>query len=115
MKPDLATLLVEVPSPPIDKLYGRVLEAYLGTASPFKNKLAEGATRRNRLLHCPMTEHIELEKAMNYTAVVRKAIFDLLARLTPNDPFAPALAGSLTPAEMSNTQDVPRRPLDPHR
>lgn len=87
LRPELSALLLEVPSPPIEKLYGKILEAYSGTPSKHRNRLAEGAAVRNRLLHRPGTT-VELEKAVTYASMVRAAIYDLLIRIEPPDPFA---------------------------
>jgi hypothetical protein len=87
LHPNLSTLLLELPAPPIDKLYGKVLETYSGKSSEFKTRLAEGAKVRNQLLHRPGTS-VEFEKARDYIAMVRKAIYDLVVRLDPEDEFA---------------------------
>ncbi|GAG42491.1 unnamed protein product, partial [marine sediment metagenome] len=47
LKPDIETLLLEVPSPPIPKLYGPILEYYTNEKSPKVNELAKGAETRN--------------------------------------------------------------------
>lgn len=52
-KPDLGTLLQHLPSPPLSKLYGEVLQSYTGTKSPMVSFLSKGAEQRNLLIHRP--------------------------------------------------------------
>jgi hypothetical protein len=50
-KPDLAPLLLHLPSPSIQKLYGEILKAYTGKSSPMTSVLSKGAEQRNLLIH----------------------------------------------------------------
>ena len=89
-RPELGTLLLEVPSPPIYKMYGAILEAYGGKTLPkeiFK-ALSEGAEIRNRLLHRPHDEPIDHQKALDYVNAVAGAIRHLLNILYPKYHFA---------------------------
>lgn len=84
-RPELGTLLLEVPSPPIYKMYGAILEAYGGKTLPkeiFK-ALSEGAEVRNRLLHRPHDEPIDHQKALDYVSAVAGAIQHLQSILYP--------------------------------
>jgi len=85
-------LLNNLPSPPLGKLYGEVLEAYLGEKSPYLNTIARGVEMRNKLVHRPQTVVITASTAQDYVIAVEKAIFhawELLHRgkayLAPND------------------------------
>lgn len=87
LKPDLEPLLLELPSPPLHKLYGQILEAYTGQPSPYVSKLAKGAERRNRLLHRPQEGDITEEEANEYIHDVESAIYHLLTLLYPKEEF----------------------------
>jgi len=82
--------LLEVPSPPLNKLYGTVLQQYGGESSPWKNKIAKGAEVRNKLLHIPHHEAIDPWEANEYVDDVQSAIYHLLALLYPEDPLVNA-------------------------
>lgn len=92
-EPSLEPLLLEVPSPPIHKLYGSILEFYANERSPKLKELAKGAETRNRLLHRPKEQKIDLQEAMNYVQDVEIAIFHLITLLYPSDPFAKKFYG----------------------
>lgn len=89
-KPDLEALLLEVPSPPLDKLYGAILQRYGGERSPWKNKIANGAKVRNKLLHIPHHEAIDPWDTNEYVDDVQSSIYHLLALLYPEDPLVDA-------------------------
>jgi hypothetical protein len=89
-KPDLEALLLEMPSPPLNKLYGAILKQYGGESSPWKNKIAKGAEVRNDLLHIPRHKAIAPWKANEYVNDVQSAIYHLLALLYPEDPLVDA-------------------------
>lgn len=82
-RPDLKTLLVNLPSPPIGKLYGEVMEVYLGERSPHRKALIDGAERRNKLIHRSEEEPVTQAEACEYVQTVTKAIHHLYARLYP--------------------------------
>ena len=85
LKPDIETLLLEVPSPQISKFYGPILEYYTNEKSPKVNKLAEGADTRNKLVHRPKDIHIDADQANKYIHDVETAIYHLLTLLYPDD------------------------------
>ena len=85
LKPDIETLLLELPSPPIHKLYGPILEYYTNEKSPKVNELAKGAETRNKLVHRPKDIHIDDEQANKYIHDVETAIYHLLTLLYPDD------------------------------
>lgn len=84
-EPKLEMLLLHVPSPPIRKLFGTLLEEYAGERSPFVSELDKGATRRNLLVHRPEGEDISAEDADKYVKTADLAILHLLKLLFPDD------------------------------
>jgi hypothetical protein len=88
-RPEWKTLLTEVPSPPLHKLYGTVLEDLTGEKSPVLKELAKGAEIRNRLIHRP-GETVSTEEASKYFMDVETAIFHLLTHLYPDDELIKA-------------------------
>lgn len=84
-KPELEILLLEVPSPPLTKLYGPILEEYLGERSPFLKFIREGVEVRNRLVHKPQAEIIDPQEANDYVAHIEGAIFHLLSLIHPEN------------------------------
>lgn len=89
VKPQLGTLLLEAPSPPLAKLYGPVMKEYLGEVSPFRNALIAGSERRNKLVHRPEDQVITLSEADAYVATVERAIFHLLYLVYPSSKILP--------------------------
>lgn len=83
--PDIEALLLELPSPPIAKLYGKIMEQYLGEKSPYRKSLIKGAEIRNSLIHRHDDQGLDDQKAVNYVIEVEKAIFHLLTLLYPDD------------------------------
>jgi len=53
IEPKLQVILEELPSPPLHKLYGDVLESVAGVKSTSLSKLQDGARKRNQLVHNP--------------------------------------------------------------
>lgn len=86
-KPDVEPLLLEVPSPPLDKLYGSILESYGFTRPPNSRRLADGMRLRNKLLHKPKDVRIDKQKSIKYVQDVEIAIYHLLTLLYPKDPL----------------------------
>ena len=84
-KPELKVLLFEMPSPPLAKLYGSILKEYLGERSPYLKFIREGVEVRNRLVHKPHTENINLQDANDYVAHIEGAIFHLLSIIYPEN------------------------------
>jgi hypothetical protein len=78
MEPKLETLLIEVPSPPLHILYGKVLESVAGEKSPYVSQLQNGAKQRNELVHRPETEDLNHQEVFDYVAMVGEAIRHLL-------------------------------------
>ncbi|WP_174732992.1 hypothetical protein [Mesobacillus harenae] len=76
-KPELRTLIFEVPSPPLHKLYGIVLESFYGEKSPKVSELNKGAFKRNSLIHKPNEVLLTSEEVEKYIKDVEQAIFHL--------------------------------------
>jgi hypothetical protein len=85
--PDIETLLLEVPSPPLQKLYGSVLESLTGQRSPVLKEISNGVEIRNKLVHRPTEIPIEAKEARDYVQAIETAIFHLIYLLNPNDPI----------------------------
>jgi len=83
--PEMEAMLIEMPSPPFSKMYGPLLEHYLGAVSPFRKQLITGQERRNALVHRPGTLQIGHQEANDYVDAVEGAIFHLLSLLYPED------------------------------
>lgn len=83
IKPEVEAVLLEVPSPPLYKLYGSILEAYTGQRSPVLKHIAEGAKVRNQLVHRPEQVNIDMQKAIDYLGHVEMAIGHLLGIINP--------------------------------
>ena len=85
-EPCIKDLLLEVPAPRLDILYGRILKKYNnGKSSPYKNKLKDGAEIRNKLIHNPQNIDVSHEKANKYIHDVENAIYHLLYLLYEED------------------------------
>jgi hypothetical protein len=76
-----------VPSPPIERLYKNVLEAYAGRASGMYKQLQNGAKTRDDLIHKPATPPPDLTATNTYLHQVEVAIFELYTFLYPGNPF----------------------------
>jgi len=90
-KPELESLLVHLPSPPLSKLYGEVMLQYVGVKSPYVKKLNEGAQKRNQLVHQPQVVDISEAEAIEYVSMVMKAIHHLYSLLYPDWKIAQEL------------------------
>lgn len=85
VSPDIELLLMEMPSPPLTKLYGSILEYYLGERSPYLGVIRNGIEMRNKLVHRPSKIVIDGQEAINYVSDIEAAIFHLLSKLYPDD------------------------------
>lgn len=74
MEPKFAPLLLEVPSPPLGRLYGSVLEAVAGERSPFLKALQKGVEVRNRLVHRPSEPDPDPQQLADYVGDVDRAV-----------------------------------------
>jgi hypothetical protein len=99
--PTIRPLLEELPSPPLPKLYGPILEAYAGERSPYLKVLAEGAERRNKLIHQPEDLRLDDQEVLDYIVNVRSAIrhlLELYRRLRDNKSAHPEGPAPAAPA-----------------
>jgi hypothetical protein len=76
--PQLVPLLLELPSPPLHKLYGKVWSAVAGSSSSFVRDLQRGAEVRNQLVHKPASVDLEAQAVSDYIANVEAALYELL-------------------------------------
>ena len=83
--PETQILLLELPSPPLGKLYGKVLKAFCGQESPMRKILDNGAVVRNELIHKPTEKKIDLQEANDYVESVDVALLHLMSMLYPDD------------------------------
>ena len=74
IQPALEALILEVPSPPIRKLFGPLLAEYAGVKSPYVSQLHKGAETRNHLVHRPETKALDPQDVVDYVSVVGNAI-----------------------------------------
>jgi hypothetical protein len=81
----LEPLIMEVPSPPLDKLYGPILKFFIQEVSPKVKELTEGARIRNKLIHRTTDISIDIKTVNKYVQDVEIAIYHLLIRLYPDD------------------------------
>ena len=81
------TLITQVPSPPLQKLYRDVLKDYTGEESPVHSKLSKGAEKRNALIHRTTEPSPTRQETLIYNHQVEVAIFHLYSKLYKADPF----------------------------
>jgi len=74
MEPKFAPLLLEMPSPPLGRLYSSVLEAVSGERSPFLRAIQKGVEIRNRLVHRPSEPDPDPQDAADYVSDVDGAL-----------------------------------------
>ena len=83
--PNLEVLLNELPSPPLDKLYGKILKEYEGIEPYMKiMDIQTGVKIRNHLVHRPRINiPITNQNAFIYIRLIEATIYQLLQRLYP--------------------------------
>jgi len=96
VEPKLATLLLELPSPPLRKLYGPSLKHYTQQNCPNRAKLVEGAEKRNELVHRPGQPTVGYREAADYVDNVEQAIYFLLTLVSPKEPWITAVHHQIT-------------------
>lgn len=77
-RPETTVLFDNLPSPPLSKLYGEVLEAYLGERSPHLKAIGKGVEKRNALVHRTAGADIDATEAEKYVGTIEEAIFHAL-------------------------------------
>jgi hypothetical protein len=80
-----SSLIINVPSPPLKKLYKEVLMEFTGFESPMANQLQKGAERRNSLVHRANYPSPGRQETNLYVAQVQIAIFHLYICLYPGN------------------------------
>jgi hypothetical protein len=85
VRPELKTLLLEMPSPPLDKLYGKVLQSFGYPESPKRKEIQKGAKIRNDLIHKPDIVEVSSDDAEEYVNNIEIAIRHLVLLLYPDD------------------------------
>jgi hypothetical protein len=83
-KPELAVFIEFVPSPPLHRLWGEIMEAYFGKRSDYCAVIKKGAEKRNKLIHHPLSNSVTAEEADDYVSQVLIAINELYGLLYPN-------------------------------
>ncbi len=87
LDPRTECLMLNIPSPPIEKLYKTVLHAYTAKESSMYRQLQKGAARRNELIHRPTTAAPDLIETNIYLHQIEVAIFELYTLLFPGNTF----------------------------
>ena len=80
IEPKLQVILEELPSPPLQKLYGDVLESVSGVRSNSLSTLQNGARKRNQLVHNPNSPTPTLDEVDEYIYFVEGRIRWLLEK-----------------------------------
>ncbi len=78
VEPKLQVILQELPSPPLHKLYGDVLESVAGVRSNSLSTLQGGARRRNQLVHNPNSPTPPLKEVDEYICFIEDRVKWLL-------------------------------------
>jgi hypothetical protein len=83
----LEVLFLEIPSPPLHKLYKSVLKSLTEVESPFYKEIQKGARVRNKIVHKPSKIFIEDQDAVDYLSMINVAINHLkhLTRCIKNE------------------------------
>lgn len=76
--PQLLPLLLEMPAPPLHKLYGKILNAMSGQPSTFVREIQRGAEIRNHLVHKPASVDLDSQGVSDYISDVEAALYELL-------------------------------------
>ena len=94
--PILEVLLNEVPSPPLDKLYGKILKEYCGIEPYMKIKdIQYGVKIRNLVVHRPRDIDLDAQDTYIYVRLIEATIFQFLSNLYPE--IAPIVSDHYPP------------------
>lgn len=85
--PPFEMLLNEMPSPNIKKMYGSLLEHYIGEKAPNLNLIQRGLEIRNSLVHSFSEQKINAKLADDYTKAIKECLIFLQIKLTGEDCF----------------------------
>ena len=78
IEPKLQVILEALPSPPLNKLYGDVLESVSGVRSTSLSKMQKGAQKRNQLVHNPKSSAPNFDEVNEYIDFIEDSIKWLL-------------------------------------
>ncbi len=78
IEPKLQVILGTLPSPPLNKLYGDVLESVAGVRSTNTSTLQKGAQKRNQLVHNPKSPTPTFDEVNEYIDFIEDRIKWLL-------------------------------------
>lgn len=84
-KPDLLPILTHLPSPPLNKMYGELLNDLTGQKSPVVSSLNKGAQIRNDLVHKPNVIPPSKQQINQYLLEVNLAIMHLQYLCSPQN------------------------------
>ncbi|MCA9135687.1 MAG: hypothetical protein KDB00_02985 [Planctomycetales bacterium] len=110
--PTLQALLFEVPSPPLVKLYGSILEYYAGERSPYLGSIRKGVEIRNVLAHKPSPVTITPQFAVEYVRDIELAILHLLRLLYPSDAVIRYQYEDKLKCKQAHEEQLPREIAD---
>ncbi|MFB6327622.1 hypothetical protein ACE8EZ_16185 [Pantoea deleyi] len=85
--PSFETLMNDMPSPNIRKMYGSILEHYIGEKAPNLNAIQNGLEIRNSLVHSFSEQKINAQKVDNYTKAIKECLIFLQVKLSGDDCF----------------------------
>lgn len=85
--PSFEMLLNEMPSPNIRKMYGSLLEHYIGEKAPNLNAIQKGLETRNSLVHTFSEQKINATMADDYTKAIKECLIFLQIKLSGEDCF----------------------------
>ncbi len=87
--PEIEVLIKNLPSPPLVKLYGEVLECFSGEKTPVKGDIIQKLTeKRNNLIHKvirPDQQNLNSYDIKSYQAATAIALYHLWLDLYPYD------------------------------
>jgi len=87
--PEIEVLIKKLPSPPLDRLYGEVLECFAGEKTPVKMSIIKELTdNRNRLIHTvikPDQQNLDSHNIKEYRAATEITLYHLWLDLYPYD------------------------------
>lgn len=85
--PSFETLMNDMPSPNIKKMYGSILEHYIGEKAPNLNAIQKGLEIRNSLVHSFSEQKINAKLADDYTKAIKECLIFLQIKLSGDDCF----------------------------
>ncbi|PGM84729.1 zinc chelation protein SecC [Bacillus cereus] len=80
-------ILLEMPSPPLYKMYGKMLESITGKKCTKLKSIQKGVEIRNSLVHSPSEQKLSTPQVNQYISDVETSIFELLDILEQDKKF----------------------------